>query len=241
MKKWIVTDTLQHQHTQNNNTFGLSKADGMVTLKSVSSLKASKKRNSRCWTHLPADVNGQKHTHPLNEQIRLDRKIHQGLHPVLDSCYVSVTMSTWSPSPIITTIITPIWDANNCLSPLSSLRHFPKPLPSHSQGHTTLSSLPLAYLMSTLFRNHQWISPWTLYSTIGPLTGVSGYRHAWNDLLLLSHVYSMSQILLVVYSSYTSLYFPSFESQLSSSNLFSELSLSFVFATHNLPISFSEI
>src|ERR1700761_3017949 len=42
----------------------------------------------------------------------------------------------------------------------------------------------------------------------------------------------MSQILPVVYSSYTSLYFPSFESRLSSSNLFSELSLSFILALY---------
>ena len=35
-------EALHHQHTQNNNAFGLSKIDGMVTLKSVSSLKASK-------------------------------------------------------------------------------------------------------------------------------------------------------------------------------------------------------
>ena len=104
----------------------------------------------------------------------------------------------------------------------------------------TLSSL-LAYLMSTLFSNHRQISPRTLYSTFGPSTCVLGYGHAQNDLLLLSHVYSMSQILLVVYSSYTSSYFPSFESRLSSSDLFSELSLSFVFATHNLPILFSGI
>ena len=95
--------------------------------------------------------------------------------------------------------------------------------------------------MSTVFSNHRWISPRSFYSTFGPSTGVSGYGHARNDLLLLSHVYSMSQNLLVVYSLYPSLYFPSFESRLSSSNLFSELSLSFVFATHNLPISFSEI
>ena len=108
------------------------------------------------------------------------------------------------------------------------------------QVHITPSSLPLAYLMSTLFSNHQQISSQTLYSTIGPSTCVSGYGHAQNDLLYLSHVYSMSQILLVVYSSYTSLYFPSFESQLSSSNLFPEL-LSFVFATHKFSILSSKI
>ena len=131
--------------------------------------------------------------------------------------------------------------------PLWLLGHFPKSIPELLRGYNyskliiiTLSS-PLAYLMSTLFGNHRWISPRSLYSTFGPSTCVSGYGHTWNDLLLLSHVYSMSQILPVVYSLYTSLYFPSFESWLSSSNLFSELSLSFVFATHNLPISFSKI
>ena len=86
--------------------------------------------------------------------------------------------------------------------------------------------------MSTVFGNRRRISPRTLYSTFGPSTCVSGYGHARNDLLLLSHVYSMSQILPVVYSSYTPLYFPSFESRLSSSNLFSELSLSFVLALY---------
>ena len=104
--------------------------------------------------------------------------------------------------------------------------------PSYSEVTITLSSSSLAYWMSTLFGNHWQISPWSLYSTFGPLTCVSGYGHAQNDLLLLSHVYSMSQILLVVYSLHTSLYYPSFESRLSSSNLFPELSLSFVFATH---------
>ena len=53
--------------------------------------------------------------------------------------------------------------------------------------------------MSMLFGNHQQISPWTLYSTIGPSTCVSGYVHAQNDLLYLSHVYSMSQNLLIVH------------------------------------------
>ena len=60
-------------------------------------------------------------------------------------CYMSITMSTWLPSLIITTIITPIWDANSCLSPLHSLRHFPEPLPSHSRGHTTSDVLALAW------------------------------------------------------------------------------------------------
>ncbi|KAF8802283.1 hypothetical protein BYT27DRAFT_7113339 [Phlegmacium glaucopus] len=36
------TDATQHQYTQNDDTFGLTKVDDMVTLKSVSSLKASK-------------------------------------------------------------------------------------------------------------------------------------------------------------------------------------------------------
>ncbi|KAF8812014.1 hypothetical protein BYT27DRAFT_7088397, partial [Phlegmacium glaucopus] len=36
------TDATQHQHTQNDDTFGLTKVDDMVTLKSVSSLKASR-------------------------------------------------------------------------------------------------------------------------------------------------------------------------------------------------------
>ena len=35
-------DALQHQHTQNDNAFGPSKTDGLVSLKSVSSLKASR-------------------------------------------------------------------------------------------------------------------------------------------------------------------------------------------------------
>ncbi|KAF8810965.1 hypothetical protein BYT27DRAFT_7253102 [Phlegmacium glaucopus] len=44
---WYLTpegciDATQHQSTQNDDTFGLSKVDDMVTLKSVSSLKASK-------------------------------------------------------------------------------------------------------------------------------------------------------------------------------------------------------
>ena len=137
-------------------------------------------------------------------------------------CYISITMSTWSPSLIITTIITPIRDAYSCLphyqSPLFTRtfpRATPEPLPRSYYStvillwvHITLSSLPLAlaYLMSTLFNNHRQISPWTLYSTIGPSACVSGYRHAQNDLLYLSHVYSMSQILLVVYSSYIPLY-----------------------------------
>ena len=120
-------------------------------------------------------------------------------------CYVSITMSTWSPSPIITTIITLIWDAYSCL-PLSVPSIHSDIPPRYSQAHTTPSSISLAYLMSMLFSNHQQISPQTLYSTVGPSTCVSGYGHAWNDLLYLSHVYSMSQNFLVVYSSYTSLY-----------------------------------
>ncbi|KAF8815988.1 hypothetical protein BYT27DRAFT_7058642, partial [Phlegmacium glaucopus] len=44
---WYLTpegcaDTTQHQYTQNDDTFGLTKVDDMVTLKSVSSLKASR-------------------------------------------------------------------------------------------------------------------------------------------------------------------------------------------------------
>ena len=124
-------------------------------------------------------------------------------------------------------------------SPSDYLDISPSQFPSYSEVTITPSSSSLAYLMSTLFSNHWRISPRSLYST--PSTCVSGYGHARNDLLLLSYVNSMSQILLVVYSSHTSLYYPSFESQLSSSNLFSELSLRLVFAIHNLPISFSEI
>ncbi|KAF8811892.1 hypothetical protein BYT27DRAFT_7275830 [Phlegmacium glaucopus] len=44
---WYLTpegcaDVTQHQYTQNNDTFGLTKVDDMVTLKLVSSLKASR-------------------------------------------------------------------------------------------------------------------------------------------------------------------------------------------------------
>ncbi|KAF8806828.1 hypothetical protein BYT27DRAFT_7242549 [Phlegmacium glaucopus] len=44
---WYLTpegcaDATQHQFTQNDDTFGLTKVDDMVTLKSVSSLKASR-------------------------------------------------------------------------------------------------------------------------------------------------------------------------------------------------------
>jgi hypothetical protein len=35
-------DASQHQHTQNDDTFGITKVDNMVMLKSMSSLKASK-------------------------------------------------------------------------------------------------------------------------------------------------------------------------------------------------------
>ena len=159
-------------------------------------------------------------------------------------------MSTWSPSLNII-IITPIWDTivvYHHHHPPPITRTFPWVNPWATPRsrllrvhYQTLSSSSLAYLMSMLFGNHRRISPRSLYSTFGPLTYVSGYGHAWNDLLLLSHVYSMSQILPVAYSLYTSLYYPIFESRLSSSNLFSELSLSFIFATHKLSISSSEI
>jgi hypothetical protein len=36
------TDAAQHQHTQNNNTFGLTKVDDVVALRQVSMLRASK-------------------------------------------------------------------------------------------------------------------------------------------------------------------------------------------------------
>jgi len=47
IKLWYLTpegcsNATSHQHTQNDDTFGLTKVDDMVTLKSVSSLKASK-------------------------------------------------------------------------------------------------------------------------------------------------------------------------------------------------------
>ena len=41
---------------------------------------------------------------------------------------------------------------------------------SYSEVITTPSSLSLAYLMSMLFGNNWWISPWTLYSTFQPLS-----------------------------------------------------------------------
>ena len=137
-------------------------------------------------------------------------------------------MSTQSPSLNIIIIITPILRRYSCLlsssSPSDDSDISPSQSPSYFKVMTTLSPLSklrvhyhtpsssLAYLMSTVFGNRRQISPRSFYSTFGPLTGVSGYGHARNDLLLLSHVYSMSQNLLVVYSSYTSLYFPSFES-----------------------------
>ena len=137
-------------------------------------------------------------------------------------CYVSVTMSTQSPSPNIIIIITPIPRRYSCLSSSSSPSNYSDISPSQSPSYFKVTTTPsplsklrahyhtpsssLAYLMSTVFGNHRRISPRTLYSTFGPSTGVSGHGHARNDLLLLSHVYSMSQNLRVVYSSYTSLY-----------------------------------
>ena len=139
-------------------------------------------------------------------------------------------MSIWSLSLTIIIIITSIWDTTVVYyhhHPPPITQTFPRVNPQATPRsqllwvhYHTPSSSSLAYFMSTLFGNHWRISPQSIYSTFGPLTCVSGYRHAQNDLLLLSHVYSMSQILLVVYSSHTSLYYPSFESQLSSSNLF---------------------
>ena len=150
-------------------------------------------------------------------------------------------MSTWSLSPNIIIIITPILRRYSCLSSLSSPSDYSDISLSQSSSYSEVTTTPspyhtpsssLAYFMSTVFGNRWRISPQTLYSTFGPSTYVSGYGHARNDLVLLSHVYSMSHILPVVYSLYTSLYFPSFESWLSSSNLFSELSLSFVLALY---------
>ena len=46
----------------------------------------------------------------------------------------------------------------------------PSQSPSYSEVTITPSSSSLAYLMSTLFGNRRWISPWSLYSTFGPLT-----------------------------------------------------------------------
>ena len=150
-------------------------------------------------------------------------------------------MSTWS--PFLNIIITLIRDA--------TVVYHHSPLITR----TFLQVNPRVTPRSQLLRvHHHWHILCQRYSVIvggyhlGLFTQhldlwlyVSGYGHARNDLLLLSHVYSRSQILPVVYSSYTSLYFPSFESRLSSSNLFSELSLRLVFTIHNLPISFSEI
>ena len=123
--------------------------------------------------------------------------------------------------------------------PLRLLRHFPELIPKLLRGYN--------YSKFTIILrvHHHWHILCQPYSVIiggyhlglftqhlDPQLCISGYRHAWNNLLLLSHVYSMSQFLLVVYSLYTSLYYPSFESRLSSSNLFPELNLSFVFTTH---------
>ena len=154
-------------------------------------------------------------------------------------------MSTWSPTLNIIIIITPIRDATVVYH-----HHHSPPI-----TRTFLRVNPQVTPRSRLLRvHHHWHILCQRYSVIvggyhlGLFTQhldlqlyVSGYGHARNDLLLLSHVYSMSQILPVVYSSYTSLYFPSFESRLSSSNLFSKLSLRLIFAIHNLPILFSEI
>ena len=84
-------------------------------------------------------------------------------------CYVSITMLTWLPSPIITTIITPIWDANSCLSPLSSLGHFPELLLSYSRGHTTLSSYYSKFTL--LWAHYHWHILCQRYSVI-----IGGYH-----------------------------------------------------------------
>ena len=121
-------------------------------------------------------------------------------------CYVSVTMSTWSPSPIITIIITPIWDAYSCLPHYQSppfTRTFPQATPelillrAHYHWHILCQcySVIIGGYHLRLFTQH-----------FNPQLCVSGYGHAWNDLLYLSHVYSMSQNFFVVYSSYNCLY-----------------------------------
>ena len=98
------------------------------------------------------------------------RQLYHSFHvPFYCQCYISITMSTWSPSPIITTIITLIQDANSCLSPLSSLGHFPKLLPSHSWGHTTLSSSYSRFIL--LWAHYHWHILCQRYSVI-----ISGYH-----------------------------------------------------------------
>ena len=69
----------------------------------------------------------------------------------IDLCYVSVTMSTWSPSPnIIIIIITPIPRRYSCLSsssPSDYLDISPCQSPSYSQGYTTPSSYHSEFIL----------------------------------------------------------------------------------------------
>ena len=82
-------------------------------------------------------------------------------------CYISVTMSTWSPSPIINTIITPIRDIYN------SFGHPP------NQSWATLRSCPLqAYYhprvtlsSSLLWAHYHWHILCHCYSVI-----IGGYQ-----------------------------------------------------------------
>ena len=69
--------------------------------------------------------------------LSLSRHAFEGSAVTGGYCYISVTMSTWSPSPTII-IITPIRDATvvyHIINPLWLLGHFPKSIPELLRGH----------------------------------------------------------------------------------------------------------
>ena len=83
-------------------------------------------------------------------------------------CYVSVTMSTWSPSPNIIIIITPILRCYSCLSSSSSPSDYSdislSQSPSYSRGYTTPSSYYSEFIL--LWAHHHWHILCQWYSVI---------------------------------------------------------------------------
>ena len=89
-------------------------------------------------------------------------------------CYVSITMSTQSPSPNIIIIITPILRRYSCLSsliiPLRLLGHFPESISELLRGHDYSESISNSEL-TIILQVHHWHILCQRYSVI-----VGGYH-----------------------------------------------------------------
>jgi hypothetical protein len=70
-------DTAQHQHTQSDDTFGLTKVDNVIALRQVSALRASKNVISDA-NLVQTDIYCEDHSYSADDKVPVAQQGHNG-------------------------------------------------------------------------------------------------------------------------------------------------------------------